>query len=85
MGVFFARKCFPDGFTRLFKIHVFGDADKIQSPGKHVRDIYTPIKPASNFILLIVPRRYFCGGLFRFMSWCLNFCAVGALCMFSYF
>ena len=43
-------------------------------------------KPASNFVLLIVPSRYFCGGSFRFMSWCLkNFCAVGALCMFSYF
>ena len=38
------------------------------------------------FVLLIVPRRYFCGGSFCFMSWCLNFlCAVGALCMFSYF
>ena len=41
--------------------------------------------PVSNFILLIVTRRYFCGGSFCFMSWCLNFCAVGALCMFSYF
>ena len=30
--------------------------------------------------LLIVPSRYFCGGSFCFMSWCLNFfCAVGAL------
>ena len=28
----------------------------------------------------------FCGGSFCFMSWCLKyFCAVGALCMFSYF
>ena len=26
-----------------------------------------------NFVLLIVPRRYFCGGSFCFMSWCLNF------------
>ena len=43
-------------------------------------------KPASNFVLLIVPSRYFCGGSFCFMSWCLKyFCAVGALCMFSYF
>ena len=26
------------------------------------------------------------GGSFCFMSWCINFfCAVGALCMFSYF
>ena len=42
-------------------------------------------KPASNFILLIVLKRYFCGGSFCFMSWCLNFfCAVGALCLFSY-
>ena len=41
-------------------------------------------KPASNFVLLIVPRRYFCGGSFCFMSWCLIFfCAVGALCMFG--
>ena len=30
-------------------------------------------KPASNFILLIVPRRYFCCGSFCFMSWCLKF------------
>ena len=30
-------------------------------------------KPASNFVLLIVPRRYFCGGSFCFMSWCLTF------------
>ena len=43
-------------------------------------------KPASNFVLLIVPSRYFCGGSFCFMSWCLKFlCVVGALCMFSYF
>ena len=49
---------------------------------------------------LIVPRRYFCGGSYCFMFWCLNvfygsfcfmsrclkyFCAVGALCMFAYF
>ena len=48
--------------------------------------LYFRFKPASNFVLLIVPRRYFCGGSFCFMSWCLNFfCAVGALCMFSYF
>ena len=44
-------------------------------------------KPASNFVLLIVPRRYFCGGSLCFMSWCLFyfifFCAVGALCVFS--
>ena len=24
-------------------------------------------------MLLIVPSRYFCGGSFRFMSWCLKF------------
>ena len=41
-------------------------------------------KPASNFVFLIAPRRYFCGGSFCFMSWWLNFCAVGALCMFLY-
>ena len=29
-------------------------------------------KPASNFVLLIVPSRYFCGGSFCFMSWCLK-------------
>ena len=35
--------------------------------------------------LLIVPGRYFCGGSYCFMSWCLIFfCAVGALCMLSY-
>ena len=27
----------------------------------------------SAIMLLIVPRRYFCGGSFCFMSWCLNF------------
>ena len=42
-------------------------------------------KPASNFILLIVPRRYFCGGSYCFMSCCLNFCAVGALGLLLYF
>ena len=26
----------------------------------------------SNFVLLIVPSRYFCGGSFCFMSWCLE-------------
>ena len=30
-------------------------------------------KPASNFVLLIVPSRYFCGGSFCFMSWCIKF------------
>ena len=41
---------------------------------------------AGNFVLLIVPSRYFCGGSFCFMSWCLKyFCAVGALYVFSYF
>ena len=31
-------------------------------------------------------KKDFCGGSFCFMSWCLKmFCAVGALCMFSYF
>ena len=29
----------------------------------------TGFKPASNFELLIVPSRYFCGGSFCFMSW----------------
>ena len=33
-------------------------------------------------LCLLVP---FCGGSFCFMYWCLKFCAVGALCMFSYF
>ena len=30
-------------------------------------------KPASNFILLIVPRRYLCGGSYCFMSLCCSF------------
>ena len=48
-------------------------------------------EPASNVVLLIVPRRYFCGGSFCFMSWCLFIfllffsCSVGALCMFFFF
>ena len=29
-------------------------------------------KPASNFVLLIVPSRYFCGGYICFMSWFLK-------------
>ena len=29
-------------------------------------------RPASNFVLLVVPSRYFCGGSFCFMSWCLE-------------
>ena len=36
------------------------------------RYLLNRFKPASNFILLIVPRRYFCGGSYCFMSWCLN-------------
>ena len=44
---------------------------------KHVRVMYTPLnptfKPASNFVLLIVPSRYFCSGSFCFLSWCLKF------------
>ena len=44
------------------------------------------LKSASKFVLLIVRRRYLCGGSFWFMTWCLKFfCAFGALCMFSYF
>ena len=43
--------------------------------------MYNRFKPASNFVLLIVQSRYFCGGSFCFMSWCLKyFCAVGTLC-----
>ena len=49
---------------------------------KYVRVIWAMMR---DFVLLIVPRRYFCGGSFCFMSWCLNFFCAGALCMFSYF
>ena len=43
-------------------------------------------RESKSALLLIVPSRYFCGGSFCFMSWCLKyFCAVGALCMFAYF
>ena len=31
------------------------------------------LSPPLNFVLLIVPSRYFCGVSFRFMSWCLTF------------
>ena len=34
------------------------------------REMYQPDLP-SNFVLLVVPRRYFCDGSFCFMSWCL--------------
>ena len=27
---------------------------------------------------------YLCGGFYCFTSWCLKFCAICALCMFSY-
>ena len=30
------------------------------------------LKPSCNFVLLIVPRRYVCGGSFSFLSWCLK-------------
>ena len=40
-------------------------------------------KPASNCVLLIVPSRYFCGGSFCFMSWCLKFlCCWRLMCVF---
>ena len=35
-------------------------------------------KPASDFMLLTVPRRYFCCGSYSFMYWRLFFFAVGA-------
>ena len=35
--------------------------------------VHVYFKPASNFVLLIVPSRYFCGGSFCFMSWCLKY------------
>ena len=42
-------------------------------------------KPASNFVLLIVPNRYFCGGSFCLMSWCLNFlCCWRLMCVFVF-
>ena len=50
-----------------------------------VRTLFNRFKPASNFIVLIVPRRYFCGGSYCCLSWCYRFCAVCALYMFSYF
>ena len=47
--------------------------------------MYNRFKSVSNFVLLIVPRRYFCGGSFCFMSWCLNFfflCCWRLMCVF---
>ena len=44
------------------------------------------LSPPVIFLLLIVPRRYFCGGSYCFL--CLgvnNVCGVCALCMLSYF
>ena len=37
-----------------------------------------------NFVLLIVPRRYFCGCSFCFMSWCLNLflCCWRLMCVY---
>ena len=39
-----------------------------------VRYLKNRVKPASKFILLVVPRRYmyFCGGSYCFMSWYLK-------------
>ena len=55
---------------------------KCCEPLQKLRVSFIPVKKlASNVILLIVPRRYFCGGSYCFMSWCLIFCAVDALCM----
>ena len=43
-------------------------------------------KPASNFVLLIIPRRYFCGGSFCFMSRCLNvWCCWRLMYVFIFF
>ena len=43
-------------------------------------------KPASNFIFLIVPRRYLCcGGSFCFMSWCLIFVLLAPFVCFHIF
>ena len=40
---------------------------------------------ASNCELLIVPSRYFCGGSFCFMSWCLKFlCCWRLMCVFIF-
>ena len=37
------------------------------------REICIISESYSNFVLLIVPSRYFCGGSFCFMSWCITF------------
>ena len=34
--------------------------------------VWDRFKPASGFVLLIVPGRFFCGGSFCFVSWCLE-------------
>ena len=47
-----------------------GDVPRRASYGVYISQL---IKPASNFVLLIVPSRYFCSGSFCFMSWCLKF------------
>ena len=39
----------------------------------YVKSDLNRFKPASIFLLLIVPSRYFCGASFCFMSWCLIF------------
>ena len=55
-----------------------GSADKnLTSPLQKLRVRlgtckFNRFKPANNFVLLIVPSRYFCGGSFCFMSWCLK-------------
>ena len=70
------KACFSSFFTQGF-------TQGFATEGE-VRRLLNRFKPASNFVLLIVPRRYFWGGSFCFVSWCLIFyCAVGALCVFS--
>ena len=50
-----------------------GDCLKVETNSDHSTTVNI-VK--SNFVLLIVPRRYFCGCSFCFMSWCLKFCVL---------
>ena len=63
----------PDSLLNLFFNNLITTA-QIFSKGNNTFILHLRLQATnkvSNFLLLIVPSRYFCGGSFCFMSWCL--------------
>ena len=58
---------FAPDFQRCFFFQIFRDSP---IAGQHNVSVLLVFR---NFVLLIVPSRYFCGGSFCFMSWCIKF------------